>query len=75
MTEMQKIPMPMRAMSSRDFAMWGAQDVAYVKRVMVNEDVAWSIHGADGANIGMTHDRELAFAAVRQHELEPLSVH
>ncbi len=66
---------PWRAMSAQDLALWGMQDTAYVKRVVVDDEVCWSIHGADGTNIGMAPDREVAFAAVRQHDLEPMSVH
>jgi hypothetical protein len=62
-------------MTANDFAMWGMQDVAYIKRVVVNDEVGWSIHGADGTSIGLAPDRDLAFAAVRQHDLEPISVH
>lgn len=64
-----------RAMTAQDLALWGMEDVAYIKRVTINDEIGWSIHGADGANIGLTHDRDLAFAAVRQQELEPVSVH
>jgi len=66
---------PSRGMTAQDFALWGVQDVAYIKRVMSEDEVSWSIHSADGNNIGLAHERELAFAAVRQHDLEPLSVH
>jgi hypothetical protein len=66
---------PSRSMSANDFALWGTQDVAYIKQVVINDDVGWSIHGADGSNIGLAHNREVAFAAVRQHDLEPVSVH
>jgi len=66
---------PSRGMSANDFALWGMQDVAYIKRVVVNDVVGWSIHSADGSSIGLAPDRGLAFAAVIQHDLEPLSVH
>lgn len=66
---------PSRAMSAQDLALWGMQDIAYVKRVIVDDAACWAIHGADGANIGMAPDRDVAFAAVRQHDLEPVSVH
>lgn len=68
-------PSPSRAMTAHDFELWGVQDVAYIKRVLVNDEIGWAIHAADGNSIGMAPDRELAFAAVRQHDLEPLSVH
>ncbi len=66
---------PWRAMSVQDLALWGMQDIAYVKRVVINDEVCWSIHSADGSNIGMAPARDLAFAAVSQHDLEPVSVH
>jgi len=62
-------------MSARDFAMWGLQDVAYIRTVEVEGTVAWAIHSADGSTIGVAPERELAFAAARQNDLEPLSVH
>jgi hypothetical protein len=66
---------PNRGMTAQDLALWGLQDVAYVKRVVVNDAVGWSIHGADGTAIGVAPDRLVAFAAVKQHDLEPVSVH
>ncbi len=68
-------PSPWRAMSAHDLALWGMQDIAYVKRVVIHDEVRWSIHSADGNNIGMAPARDLAFAAVSQHDLEPVSVH
>lgn len=62
-------------MSAADFARWGLQDVAYIKRVTVNDEIGWAIFAADGNHMGVAPDRELAFAAVRQHDLEPYSVH
>lgn len=35
----------------------------------------WAIHAANGQRIGMAPSPELAFAATRQHDMEPLSVH
>ena len=73
--ESHKTVNPSRGMTAHDFASWGMQDIAYIKRVVINDEVGWSIHGADGTSIGLAHDRALAFAAVRQHDLEPVSVH
>ncbi len=66
---------PDRAMSQEDLAGWGMENVAYIKRVLINHEVGWSIHGADGAHIGLSLDRDRAFAAVRQQSLYPVSVH
>lgn len=35
----------------------------------------YSVHAADGERIALVGDRELAFAAARQHEMNPVSVH
>lgn len=64
-----------RRMSPADFASWGMPEVAFVKRVLVNDEVGWSIHAADGTHMGLAPSRDLAFAAIKQHELEPVSVH
>jgi len=61
--------------SAREFAALGIQDVAYVKRVLVNDVVGYAVHAADGTQIAVLPDRNVAFATVRQHDLEPLSVH
>lgn len=62
-------------MSEADFASWGLPEVAFIKRVFVDNAEGWSIHAADGTHMGLAPSRDLAFAAVKQHELEPVSVH
>ncbi len=68
-------PVYIRTMSETELAILGLRDLAYVKPVVVDGEHAYSIHAADGTTIGVSDDRDLAFAAVRQHDLEPLSVH
>jgi hypothetical protein len=55
--------------------MIGLQQLAYVKPTVVNGVTGFSIHAADGTQIGMAPSRDIAFAAVKQHELEPVSLH
>lgn len=64
-----------RPMSQSDFARWGVPQVAFVKRIVVDDVAGWSIHAADGTQMGLAPSRDLAFAAIKQHELEPVSVH
>ena len=64
-----------RHMSSRELALFGMQDLAYVKPVLVDGVTAFAVHAADGTQITVLPDREIALATVRQHDLEPLSVH
>ena len=63
------------AMSVTDLAHWGVPNVAYVKQVTINNEIGWAIHSADGTQIGVAPSRDIAFASVRQHDLEPQSTH
>jgi len=65
----------LRQISTQEFQALGMQGVAYVKRVVVNDTIAYAVHAADGTEVAMLPDREIAFATVRQNDLEPLSVH
>ena len=71
MNEIERI----RHMSSRELALFGMQDLAYVKQVVINGVSAFAVHAADGTQITVLPDREIALATLRQHDLEPLSVH
>ncbi len=68
-------PQYLRVMSKRSLAMLGLQDVAYVTQVVVDGENVYSIRAADGTMIDVMDDRDLAFAAARRHDLEPVSVH
>jgi hypothetical protein len=65
----------LRALSGRDLAMLGVHAVAYIKPVMVDGHEAFAVHSADGREMAVIADREVAFATVRQNDLEPVSVH
>lgn len=64
-----------RNISSRELAVFGMQDLAYVKPVVVNGVTAFAVHAADGTQVAVLPDLEIARATVRQHDLELLSVH
>ncbi len=72
---MKEIVERIRHMSSRELALFGMQDLAYVKPVLVDGVSAFAVHAADGTQVTVLPDREIALATVRQHDLEPLSVH
>ena len=65
----------LREMSPQDFALIGVQQFAYIKPNVVNGVSGFSIHAADGTQLGMAPSRDIAFAAVKQHDLEPVSLH
>jgi hypothetical protein len=62
-------------MSEQAFALWGMDDVAYIKRVNVNGELAWVIFAADGTTLWATPDRDVAFAICSQHDRVGCSVH
>ena len=61
--------------SSEQFAALGMDKVAYVRPAVVEGQKVYAIHSADGSEIGMMAGRDVAFAAVKQHDMEPVSVH
>jgi hypothetical protein len=65
----------MRHMTTNDLAMLGMQDIAYVKPVIVEGSSGYAVHAADGTQMALIANRDLAFAVVRQNEMEPVSVH
>ena len=64
-----------RELSSQEFGLLGLEDVAYVKHVGVDGTEGFAVHAADGTQMAVLPSRELAFAVVRQNDLEPVSVH
>ncbi|MHA1114261.1 MAG: DUF1150 family protein [Alphaproteobacteria bacterium] len=61
--------------SSEQFAAFGVEAVAYVRPVVESGERAFAVCAANGAEMGVFPKHEIAFAAIRQHDLEPLSVH
>jgi len=64
-----------RALTPEQFSHLGAGHIAYVRPIRQDGEAAFAIHGADGAQIAVAPDAEVAYAAIRQHEMEPLSLH
>jgi hypothetical protein len=65
----------MRQLSARELGMLGMEDVAYIKPVVEDGVEAFAVCAADGTQMAVIPNRNLAFAVVRQHDMEPLSVH
>jgi hypothetical protein len=64
-----------RKLSQEQFAQLGMTHVAYVKPVIVNGAAGFAIHAADGTQMAMAADRDVAIAAIVQHEMVPVLVH
>lgn len=64
-----------KPLSPHEFGLLGIERVAYVKRIVVEDVVAFAVHAADGSEIATVLDREAAVALLRRNDMEPLSVH
>lgn len=63
-------------MSATDFEMLGMNHVAYVKKIGGGQTPRFGVYAANGTEIAlMEADRDVTFAAVRQNDMEPVSVH
>lgn len=65
----------LRSISPQEFALWGIQDIAYIRAIIVDGRRGFEIRAADGTPVAVMKSLALAQAAVRQNDLEPLSVH
>ena len=66
----------LRHITAEALAHLGMEHLAYVKRVTLEDgQTAYAIHAADGQEMAVMANREVAFATVRQNDLEPVSVH
>jgi hypothetical protein len=64
-----------RHLSVEQLAGLGVSQIAYVKPVMMNGVRAFAIHAADGTPMALADDRDMAVAAIREHEMFPSLVH
>ncbi|MEX0921567.1 MAG: DUF1150 family protein [Rhodovibrionaceae bacterium] len=62
-------------MSSQDFLAFGIQDIAYVKALDGEQRGTFGIFAADGTRMAVMANEDVAFAAVRQHDLQPQRLH
>jgi hypothetical protein len=65
----------LRKLSPLDWAKFGANRIAYMRPVMVNNQRAVAIHAADGTQIGAAPDFALGAAAIFQHGMGVALVH
>lgn len=64
-----------RHLSPEQLVRLGMSQIAYVKPVIFNGEPAFAIHAADGTPMAVATDRDMAIAAVVQHEMLPTLVH
>ncbi len=65
---------PALASTPVDLAELGLDQVAYIRRAVIDDASVWSIHDAAGAKVGAAQTREQALGAILQHDMTPLYV-
>lgn len=65
----------LRRISLAELAALGLQGVAYIKPMVIDDAAAFAVFAADGTQIGALPTREAALAAMRENDLEPVSLH
>ena len=67
--------MNIRDISPDQLQKLGMPSVAYLKPVLVNGTMGYSIHAADGTPMAMAADRDVAIATILENEMHPTWVH
>ena len=65
----------LRSLSQQDFLAFGLNEIAYIRQLADEAPGVVGIFAADGTQIGSMARAEVAIAAVRQNDMEPLSLH
>lgn len=74
-TSQEVVAFDVRHLSAEQLASLGVSHIAYVKPITINGVQGFAIHAADGTPMAVAGDREVAVAAVMQHEMLAVSVH
>ncbi len=65
----------LRSLNSQDFLSLGLSQVAYVRPLEQDGHNYYAIYAADGTQMAVLASQEAALMAIRQHDMEPLTVH
>lgn len=65
----------LRHMTAEQLGQLGVPDMAYIKPMLMNGAEVFAIHAADGSPMAVATERDMAIAAVVQHEMLPALVH
>jgi hypothetical protein len=71
----ERVVIDIRHITASQLAQLGVSQLAYVKPVLMDGTPAYAIHSADGTPMAVAPELDLALAAIRQHEMIPVSLH
>ena len=65
-----------RDISIRDFALFGINEIAYVRTATDDSGkTVYAVHAPDGTHLANTPSRAMAQALIVQNDMEPVDVH
>lgn len=64
-----------RRLTPAELLQFGMAEFAYVKQVELDDGMVFAIHAADGSPMAVAANRDLAVAAIQQHEMTAALVH
>ena len=64
-----------RQITPKDLLALGVDDVAYIRPVIREDQQLYAVFAADGREIVALPSRNLAEALIRQHDLDPVTLH
>jgi hypothetical protein len=65
----------LRDISQQDLALLGADDLAYVRQIALEDETVFAVTAADGRQIAFADDFEAAILAAHEHSYYTVSVH
>ncbi len=69
------VQVDIRQLSAVQLAQLGISQIAYVRPLVMDGTAAFAICAADGTQMAIATDRDVAEAAIREHEMVPLALH
>jgi hypothetical protein len=65
----------LKNISQRDLLNFGVREVAYIRSINLPDRMAYAIHAADGTPLSVMDTIDQAMVALRNNDLERVSVH
>ncbi len=59
----------------QDFTEWGLSEVAYIKAVEMDGRTVYAVFAANGQQLGLMENRNAAYAAMFENDLDPIALH
>ena len=59
----------LKGLSVKDFLSFGVQEIAYIKEIEIDNEIAYAVHAADGTPLSVIHSMGEAEALIQDNDL------